>query len=457
MMDDEAASGLTIGDRASGFEVTGPSPVAGLRQAYRGTSPDGKPVTLFLVKSSTTPATVTSDGILLSPGPTVRFGGGDAVSIHLSQDDLVDGQTLDDVLSKSGGLSMEQAATLFVPVLTSLHAHHQQGWAHGRLSDYHLLVGKDGKARVLPPLELAAPGARSAMEAARAPETREGSAAHPAADVFSLCWLLQAVLAGEKPPSTADRLAKQAQREPDPLTPITAEIPTEIAQELEAGLKLHPAVRPQGLARLIELLEPHMNDASTLEGSQETSPTPPPLPTRSTESPSNNDTRKGPWGSRDHGPPPLPPSAPTTKRRTVPVTGRRKPSSIGAPPSAPPQAPAGKPYAHKRRLKVSTILAFLIALAVAWFVAGGGFGLVNDAERIQQQEQSAERAPSGETLDPTDTSNTETDGVLEQYCSSRFVFNSARERGVNALQDYIDRCSPIGGEFLPLAERALRN
>jgi hypothetical protein len=135
-------------------------------------------------------------------------------------------------------------------------------------------------------------------------------------------------------------------------------------------------------------------------------------------------------------------------------------------------------------MSMMTIVTFIIALAIAWFIASDG-NLFNSGDDpiVRERTESVEanrpnttpetpaseiprpgseprKGPSSaDRQDPIDSARDEietaVDGVLEQFCGSSFIFNQARDAGGNALRAYLDRCSRIDGPFVDDARREL--
>ncbi len=483
-MVDDTQQGLASGDRSQGYEVVGPARIAGLDSAYSGKDTRDRDATVTLVllsedqdqsalfDTSSTYERLDQDA-LVGLRTVVRFGGGLAAVIGKEQGAPLDGETLDLWLKRRGAISLPQTATLLLPVIKALAMLHAQGLAHGHISAGQMLVRRDGAVNLLGPWRAEGGQADEQFMLGQAPELVSGNAPRPVSDVYSIVALLYWALSGTPAPAAADRLASKAQRDEDPLQPIaslTPKLDTDVARMIETGLRLHPATRPQNMDALIELLEPHA-------GAKPVSNAPPPLPSNTPTS-----TRKTPWGPKEaaSSPPPLP----SSQRRSggvppVPKSAPKRTSTIGqAPPELPGSAPANKP---KSKMRVGTIFSFIIALGVAWVVASGGmFG---------DEDQSVETTPSRQTDNQRDTSQPQTievenqprkgprpgndvevpddafeeiedasetpDGVTQQFCTSRFTYESVRDAGTNALRAYLSRCNGIESEFVDAARREL--
>ncbi len=468
-MSDETPTGFVIGDRSQGYEVTGTSAVAGLDAVYTGKDTRDRDAAVTLIRlsddqdqSALFDLARTFEQLdrqaLVGPRTVVRFGAGSAVVIGKEQGAPLDGETLAIWLDRRAPLSLSQTTALFLPVIEALGDLHARGLAHGRISAHQVLIDRAGNARLLGPWLSYGGEALEQFKRTEAPELISGGSPGPVSDVYSVCALLRWALTGTPPPSADDRLASKAQRDEDPLDSISDALPAldaELARALETGLRLHPATRPQSMAALTTLLEPHL-DASGEE------PAPPPLPS----SPWSQKTEE-PASETNTLPPPLPASRPRSGG-VPPIPKASRTSTIG---EAPPPIPSQTGVKPKRRIGVGTIVSFVIALAIAWFVASGGMFGGDDGQNVdvdaprdtnrpttqvqvdteprkgpQAEDQSADRDA------PTDTSAM---GVREQLCNSRFTFETARDAGTNALRAYLQQCDGIDSDFVEAARDAL--
>lgn len=474
-MAEEATLGLVVGDRSQGYEVRGPSAITGLDAAYAGV--DGKDrdtdVTLIWLSDNQSQSAVFDSAraienldqkSLIGARTVVRFGAGLAAVIGKEQGAPLDGETFERWLKRHAPISPERAAALFVPILDALTAMHGQGHAHGMLSASHLIVGRDGALRLLGSWLPNGGGPAAMVAAATAPELNGGDKPNPASDVYSLSALLIWALSGEQAPSAEARTAARAQHDDDPFVPLSESTPTldpTLANVVDTGMRLHPAVRPQGFAALKEALSAQGKER--LEPQAKTADGPPPLPPGASKAGSTT-------------PPPLPKrggGVPTIPRQSHTSTiGEKSPTASGTQPSQP----------RKRKIGLMTVVTFVIALAVAWFVASDGQLFSNDDEGITRESQPTVEAnrpntttetPSTETqvteprkgpartnVDegtdaPSDEIDTAADGVVEQFCGSTFIYNQARDGGTEALRAYIDRCEGIDGPFVDDARREL--
>lgn len=482
-------TGLATGDRSQGYEVAGPGTLDGLSVAYAGkdTAERDTPVTLIWLNEDQDLASIFSSAqvfeqaghdALIGARTVVGFGAGSAVIIGKEQGAPLVGTLLSTWLSRRGAMPLAEVAKLFIPVLQGVERLHAQGFAHGMISASHGLVDRDNDLRLLGPwlAHGALPAAH--LQAVRAPELLGNQPATTTGDVYSLCALLASALMGEAVPATQERLTSKAQHDKDPLVAMNQALPQldeTIAGLLDRGLRLHPATRPQSVAELRAALEPFATAAtvtSSSAGNGADMAVPPPLPQTKTSS----------IGSRI-------PSVPRSASKTSTI-GQRPPPLQQTDPwnrgssqsTAPPPTPgkttgsgsAGASTPKKRRFSLPTIISFLVALAVAWFVASGGMPGSDDetvsapqTQQVQQDTLNENTRPSNapEQRKGNDTNSSQTpsteletaepDGVLEQFCSSRFMFEFNRDSGTNGLRDYIARCAPIDGQFINEARRLL--
>lgn len=503
-MADETPPGIAIGDRSQGYEVTGRARIAGLDAAFAGKDArdrDADVTLIWLSQSQDQSALFDSsssyerlgDDALVGLRTVVRFGGGSAAVIGKEQGAPLTGETLGHWLKRRAPLALGESVALLLPALKALRALHAQGLAHGRISASQALVASSGHLKLLGPWLAEGGEAQDQFTLAQAPELVSGDAARPVSDVYSMITLLYWMLSGNPAPSAEARLASKAQRDEDPLQAITnlvPGLPDEVARAIETGLRLHPATRPQSMDALVEVLEPHAGPqaASTAAAA------PPPLPGSSSSPGSSPDssptsTRQTPWGPKTGTsgpgtsgsvPPPLPTGTSTRSAGVPPIPKRT--STIGQAPPALPKS-AGQPAKPKRRIGIGTIISFVVALAVAWVVASGGmFGgdepsqqtapprqVDNQRDTSQPETIEVENQPrkgprpsnelevddDDDLQEFEDASDRTPDGVTQQFCTSRFTYETARDAGTNALRAYLRRCNGVDSEFVGAARDEL--
>jgi len=114
--------------------------------------------------------------------------------------ELVRGQTLAEALRQSGAMPERAAATLLLGVLEALRAAHAQGIVHRDLKPSNILLGPDGRARVMD-FGIAARASDGAglicgTPGYMSPEAALGQAPAPAMDVFAAGMILGELLHG---------------------------------------------------------------------------------------------------------------------------------------------------------------------------------------------------------------------------------------------------------------------
>ncbi|MEM6710909.1 MAG: hypothetical protein AAF590_01340 [Pseudomonadota bacterium] len=453
---------LSIGDRSQGYEITGLTAIVGLNGSFKGRHvADDRAVTLIQIAEDdrrSPPAVASweqspSIADMLRPEALVRFAGGSTLIFSQSSREASD-ETLSAWMEGRAALDLQAAHQLLAPIAKVLLALHARGIAHGCLSAVHVLVDETGVAQLLAPFQPFDAQAKKWSDKARAPESLSDNELDPMGDVYGLASLLYWVLTGSPPVEADRRLAAHAQRDDDPYRPIGAQtslLPPHLAQTIDRALRLHPAMRPQSISSLWQSLEDAVAEAGTEANSAS--------------------TRHAPAT-----PPPLSPTEPTATRATTPsrrpsgvpkVPKRSRTSSLGeAPPPLP--APSSGKQPAKRAVGIGAVFSFGIALAIAWFVASGGISgsdeppqrttpleeLLNEPGTTQVNTQDV--PPKGPQNDrDEDTSAQTSDGVLEQFCTSSFTFETARDAGTNALRQYLLRCETFDTEFVEMARDVL--
>ncbi len=475
-MAEETPTGLDVGDRSQGYEITGHGSITGLKAAYVGTDARDHDAGVTLIwlsdhrdQSALFDLARTYERLdhdaLIGLRTVVRFSGGSAVVIGKEDGALLSGETLDVWLKRSAPIGLRPAAKLFLPVLEALKALHDQGLAHGRLSTSQMLVTGDGTLRLMAPWVAHGADPQTHYKQAQAPELISGEMPSPVSDIYSIAVLIYLAIAGKAPPSADERLTAQAQRDEDPYVPLAdaaTAVNFEVTSQLDTALRLHPATRPQSMDALIDLLRPHA-EAADHEAIPETSSVPP-MPTA------------GPWSSSKAGsgatPPPLPQVKAPRSGQVPPIPRKKHTSTIG---EAPPSRPSSGRTARKRKIGVGTVLSFALALGVAWLVASGDLfsdersgreqppptGEPREVNRTEPLEvdDAPRKGPRAQQRDDDsgseDTALNSVDGVLEQFCNSRFTYQTARDGGTNALRAYLQRCQNVDSDYVDDARDAL--
>jgi serine/threonine-protein kinase len=170
--------------------------------------------------------------------------------------ELVDGQTLREILDERGALPVAQAVGVADGMLAGLAAAHDRGLVHRDVKPGNVLVSREGRVKLADfGIAKAVHEAREALTATGqvlgtpaylSPEQVAGSDATPASDVYATGILLYEMLAGA-PPFTGEQplavaLAHQ-QAVPDALTERRADVPAPIAAVVHRALEKDPARR----------------------------------------------------------------------------------------------------------------------------------------------------------------------------------------------------------------------
>ncbi len=476
-MEDGTPPGLTIGDRSQGYEVTGRGAIAGYGADYRGIDTRDNDTEIALIELATNQdqselfnrfralEKMAPDSALVLGHTIVRFGSGSAVVIGKEHAPALFGQTLESWIDHRNGVLVAQdpSATIvpdtigmFGAVLDGLIAMHERGVAHGAISATNVFSDRQGAIRLFGPWQAAGARAEATHKLSQAPELISGDAPNPASDIYSLASLYYLGVTGDAPPSADDRLAARAQRDDDPYVPLSEhpwlqdEVGKEFAVLMDSAMRLHPATRPQSLVAFRYSL------ASITERLGHI-PEPPPIPANTPPPISSADI-----GTRT-SPPPLPPKA--SRGANVPTIPKRsKASTIGqAPPPLPSSSPSDSQPRRKRKIGIGTIVSFGAALALAWWVASGGMFSSGESEvpvretprpnPVESVEQPRKGPSANEQVE--DDEQDVADGVLQQFCNSRFTWETARDSGTNALRAYVQRCENIESPFVDDAREIL--
>jgi len=186
--------------------------------------------------------------------------------------ELVEGDTLDDLLRKHGALDVEQALTIARDISAALEAAHEKGICHRDLKPANVKLTPDGAVKVLdfglakileanpaapavtnsPTLSLAGtyPGVILGTAGYMSPEQAKGFAADHRSDIFSLGCILYELLTGRRAfegDTASEVLASVLKTEPD-LTHLPARLNPRIVDLLRRCLEKNPKKRWHSVA-----------------------------------------------------------------------------------------------------------------------------------------------------------------------------------------------------------------
>jgi serine/threonine protein kinase len=178
---------------------------------------------------------------------------------------LLDGRTLEDVLTTAGPVEVARAVGIVGDLASAVDYLHIAGWADLRLTPASVMLLHSGRA-VLLDFPLAAAGARwpfvvqppvgAAALAFLAPEQVHGRAAGPPADIYGLGALAYALLAG-RPPLDPSHPAGR----PPALGDLRPDLPPSLRAVVEAALVPDPAARPPSARAFAAALAAALTDA----------------------------------------------------------------------------------------------------------------------------------------------------------------------------------------------------
>ncbi|OAI26150.1 protein kinase [Methylosinus sp. R-45379] len=167
--------------------------------------------------------------------------------------ELVRGRALDDVLRERGGpLGVKECLAIISQAADGVAYAHQMGVIHRDIKPSNLMIGNDGRvkimdfgiARVQGSVRMTRAGTAIGTPLYMAPEQRRGSEGDERSDLYALAVVLYEILSGAAPFAGFDEvelLQAQIGRDPPPLVP---RIPG-VTPELEAALMKALAKRPE--------------------------------------------------------------------------------------------------------------------------------------------------------------------------------------------------------------------
>lgn len=169
--------------------------------------------------------------------------------------ELVEGETLADLLARRGRIPPDEARGLALQAAKGLAHAHEAGLVHRDVKPQNLILGDDGTlkiadfgiARAAEATALTQAGTVLGTAAYLSPEQALGQEVGPAADVYSLGAVLFELLTGRPPlelESLDDLAADLGRTEITPVRELSPEVPQELEDVVMRCLARNPAYRP---------------------------------------------------------------------------------------------------------------------------------------------------------------------------------------------------------------------
>jgi tRNA A-37 threonylcarbamoyl transferase component Bud32 len=192
------------------------------------------------------------------PNVVSVFDTGSEDGLHYIVMEYVDGETLDDVLSREKVLLPERVVAIAEPVAQALDAAHQKGMVHRDVKPGNIMLDRSGTvkvvdfgiARAAADDTLTQTGIVLGTAAYLSPEQAQGVAVDPRSDVYSLGCVLYEMVTGRKPFTGDSALAiayKHVREDPAPPSQVNPDIPPELEAVVMTAMAKDPGQRfPSG-------------------------------------------------------------------------------------------------------------------------------------------------------------------------------------------------------------------
>src|SRR5262245_61072402 len=253
---------LSAGTRLGAYEILSPLGSGGMGEVYRARDPRLNRVVALKVLPETTAGDperrsrfereAQSIAALSHPNIVTIFAVEEADGVLFLTMEYVDGKPLSDLIVK-GGLPVAQILNLAIPLADAVSAAHQKGITHRDLKPANVMIGADGRLKVLdfglaklmeaplaemavtglPTVVLTAEGRIVGTVAYMSPEQAEGKPVDSRSDIFSLGVMLYEMVTGARPftGDTAGSTITSILRDtPRPITELNPGVPRDLAR-----------------------------------------------------------------------------------------------------------------------------------------------------------------------------------------------------------------------------------
>lgn len=273
-----AAIGRVLGGRYRVVSVLG---TGSMSSVYRATQDDGPDVAVKLLKTKISHREAASERLfrearviarLEHPGSVRLFDWGVEDGVPYVVLELMEGQSLAEVLDLQKALPVARAVAVIADVSDVLDAAHELGVVHRDLKPGNIMLVDDvegqrvkvldfGLARLMPqrnadetqPRELTRPGSTLGTPSYMAPEQVRGSHVDRRADVYACGVILYELVSGELPivgETAIDTMLKQATDPPRPILEVCPELDRALASVVMRCLEKAPEARFQTASEL---------------------------------------------------------------------------------------------------------------------------------------------------------------------------------------------------------------
>lgn len=189
---------------------------------------------------------------LSHPGVVAVYDYGEDADVTYLAMELVDGESLHEVLRRRGSLSPDETMQIVAQAASALADAHAHGLVHRDIKPANLLVAPNGTvkvtdfgiARAVDMTTATLDGSVLGTVAYMSPEQIRGERVGAASDVYSLGVVAYEALAGVRPFPAEESITVALSHLHDPVPPLPGGIPVPVAALVQSMLGKEPEVRP---------------------------------------------------------------------------------------------------------------------------------------------------------------------------------------------------------------------
>jgi serine/threonine-protein kinase len=209
---------------------------------------------------------------------------GTAGGLHYLAWPMIEGQTLEALVTQDAKLPPEQTARIGMQIAQGMHVAHQNNIFHGLIKPSNIMIGSDGQARILDfgigsllvenegeslvDTMSTANTLTSGLDCSSPESVMDPTVRTPAGDQYSFGCVLYYCLTGRFPfpeGNAVEKMMAHQTKQPEPIASFCPECPEGLIAVVSRLMAKQPEQRYSGMDEVVEALEPYLGDLAGVD------------------------------------------------------------------------------------------------------------------------------------------------------------------------------------------------